>query len=121
MLKKSQMSQESNGFEVKVSPLLSKGEHPLLCERIALCAQLGEIMLDMDRYNSQEWFDVVEGIRNVTRRIREEGVDTSRFHDSAQFPMRHNPAAMAIRDAIPNTPISDTPPPVEHIGPAEAA
>jgi hypothetical protein len=109
------MTQTPGGFEGNVSPLFNKDTHPLVRERIALCAQLGEIMLDTKRYNSQEWFYVVEVMHIVTRQIRMEGVNTSRFHDSSQFPVRYNPAAAVIRGETPIMSIPNVPP----IEPAE--
>jgi hypothetical protein len=105
------MTQTPGGFEGNVTPLFANDTHPLLRKRIALCAQLGEVLLDEERYNSQEWFDVIEAMRIVTQKIREEKVDTSRFHDSSQFPVRYNPAAAVIRGEVPTMPTSDTTPP----------
>jgi hypothetical protein len=104
------MSETLNIFEGKVVPLLKSKEHPLLRQRIELSARLGEIMLDMDRYNSSEWFDVVAAITEVTKQIRAQGVDTSRFHSSIGFPMRYNPAAKVVRGEKPEMPIFDTTP-----------
>jgi hypothetical protein len=104
------MTLTPGGFERNVTPLLDKDTHPLVRERINLCAQLGAISLDIKRYNSQEWFGVIELMRLVTQQIRQEGVDTSRFHDSSQFPTRYNPAAAVIRGETPIMPTSNTPP-----------
>jgi hypothetical protein len=105
------MTQTPSGFEDNAVPLLGKDTHPLLIERIALCARLGEIMLDEERYNSFEWFDVISAISEVTRQIREQNVDTSRFHSSIDFPMRHNPAAAVVRGKRAALQSFNTPPP----------
>jgi hypothetical protein len=101
----------SGGFESEVTPLLSKDTPSLLRERINLCAQLGAIMLDQERYHSQEWFDVVELMRLATQQIRQKGVDTSRYYDSSEFPIRYNPAAAVRRGETPIMSTYDAPPP----------
>jgi hypothetical protein len=115
------MTQTTERFENSAVSLLKNDTHPLLIERIALCAKMGEILADAERYDSQEWFDVVAALHEATRRIREGGINTSRFYDSSQFPMKHNPAAVVIRGAVANVQSPDIPPAIAHTEVAEAA
>jgi hypothetical protein len=93
------MHETETGFreDGNVEPLLPPNEDPLMLKRIALSQILGEILADPNRYNSFEWFDVIEAIREVTYLIRSSKVDTSRYHSSTSFPMRINPGAEMIR------------------------
>jgi hypothetical protein len=108
------MTQTPEGFGNDVVALVPRDLHPLVVKRIALCALLGEIQADLERYNSQEWFDIVAAISDATavirqhekvenKRRRETGIAddysiTRAYHSSSSFPMRSNPAAKVIHE-----------------------